>query len=83
MADLQLDILVIPTYNKNTLGVADASTYPNDPPAVSRASIEVTVPGFGTFIKPLVLMTLTYSPLPILESLLLAYNNLFLMEFTD
>jgi len=35
MADLKLDILVIPTYNVLTLGIADASTYPTDPPVVS------------------------------------------------
>lgn len=52
MEDLKLDILVIPTYSKYTLGVADASTYPTNPPAVSSATIEVTVPGFGTIFKP-------------------------------
>jgi hypothetical protein len=52
MPDLKLDILVIPTYNVTTLGVADASTYPTNPPVVSGATIEITVPGFGTFFKP-------------------------------
>jgi hypothetical protein len=52
MSDLKLDILVIPTYNSTTLGVADASTYPTNPPVVSGATIELTVPGFGTFFKP-------------------------------
>jgi len=52
MADLKLDILVIPTYNTTTLGVADASVYPTDPPVVSGATIDITVPGFGTFVKP-------------------------------
>jgi len=52
MADLKLDILVIPTYNTLTLGVADASVYPTNPPVVSGATIEITVPGFGTFVKP-------------------------------
>lgn len=52
MADLKLDILVIPTYNSQTLGVADASVYPTDPPVVSSATIELTVPGFGMFIMP-------------------------------
>ena len=28
MADLKLEILVVPTYNTLTLGIADASTYP-------------------------------------------------------
>lgn len=52
MPDLKLDILVIPTYNVKTLGVADASVYPTNPPVVSGATIEITVPGFGTVIKP-------------------------------
>lgn len=52
MADLKLDILVIPTYNVQTLGVADASVYPTNPPVVSGATIEINVPGFGTVVKP-------------------------------
>ena len=52
MADLKLDILVIPTYNTLTLGVADASTYPTNPPVVSGATIEINVPSFGVVIKP-------------------------------
>ncbi len=42
---LTLDILVIPTYNTLTLGVADNSTYP-DPNTTTDPSIEVCVPGF-------------------------------------
>jgi hypothetical protein len=49
---IKLDILVIPTYNSQTLGVADASYYPTDPPIVSGASIQITVPGFGAFLLP-------------------------------
>lgn len=49
---LKLDILVIPTYNSETLGVADASLYPTDPPVVSSPTIEVSVPGFGSFLLP-------------------------------
>ena len=52
MADLKLDILVIPTYNTLTLGVADNSIYPTNPPVVSEPSIEIDVPGFGTVVKP-------------------------------
>jgi hypothetical protein len=51
MADLKLDILVIPTYNSLTLGIADASTYPTSP-VVSSPSIEIAVPGFGSVILP-------------------------------
>lgn len=51
MADLSLDILVIPTYNTKTLGIADNSTYP-DSPAVQSPTIEITVPGFGIVSVP-------------------------------
>lgn len=46
MAELNLDILVIPTLNTKTLGIADISTYPDSPP-VQSPTIEITVPGFG------------------------------------
>lgn len=52
MADLSLDILVIPTYNKLTLGVADASTYPDSPP-IEAPSIVIEIPsGFDTITIP-------------------------------
>jgi len=51
MADLKLDILVVPTYNTLTLGIADASTYPSTP---SAPTIEITVPGFGIVTLPFV-----------------------------
>ncbi len=51
MADLKLDILVIPTYNTQTLGIADASTYPDSPP-VSAPTINITVPTFGLVSLP-------------------------------
>ena len=54
MADLKLDILVLPTYNVLTLGIADASTYPDDPPIVVAPTIEITVPNFGVAILPFV-----------------------------
>jgi len=54
MADLKLDILVLPTYNTKTLGIADYSTYPDSPP-VQSPTIEITVPGFG-------LVSLPFSP---------------------
>jgi hypothetical protein len=52
MPTLNLDILVIPTYNAQTLGVADASTYPTDPPVVSAPSIEIVIPAFGSIVLP-------------------------------
>lgn len=51
MADLSLDILVIPTYNTKTIGIADISTYPDSPP-VQAPTIEITVPGFGIVSIP-------------------------------
>ena len=54
MANLQLDILVVPTYNVLTLGIADASVYPTNPPVVSAPSIEIDIPGFGTTTLPFV-----------------------------
>jgi len=50
MADLKLDIIVVPTYSTLTLGVMDASTYPDSPP-VTSPTISITIPGFGD--KPL------------------------------
>jgi hypothetical protein len=54
MADLKLDITVIPTYNVLTLGVIDTSTYPDDPPIVTTPTIEITVPSFGIAVLPFV-----------------------------
>jgi len=47
-----LDILVIPTYNTLTLGIADASTYDTDPPVVSSPTITITMPGFAPVSLP-------------------------------
>jgi len=52
MANLKLNILVIPTYNSKTLGITDASIYPNDPPIVSNPTIEITAPGFDLVSLP-------------------------------
>ena len=51
MADLKLDILVVPTYNLNLLNVTDASIYPN-PLNVTSPTIEITVPGFTPMSLP-------------------------------
>jgi len=51
MADLNLDILVIPTYSTKTMGIADISTYPDSPP-VQAPTLEVTIPGFGLVSIP-------------------------------
>ena len=52
MPTLKLDILVIPTYNTKTLGIADASVYPTDPPSVTVPNIGITVPGFNIVNLP-------------------------------
>jgi len=54
MADLSLDIIVVPTYSSKTLGIADASTYPDSPPVVAP-TLEITVPGFGIATVPFVI----------------------------
>ena len=55
MADLKLDIIVFPTYNVSTLAIHDASIYPDDPPLVSGATIEINVPSFGLVTLPFVI----------------------------
>tara|TARA_R110000822_G_scaffold57838_1_gene145026 strand:+ start:162 stop:725 length:564 start_codon:yes stop_codon:yes gene_type:complete len=54
MADLKLDIIVVPTYNTLNLAIMDASVYPDDPPIVSNATIDIDVPGFGLVSLPFV-----------------------------
>jgi hypothetical protein len=54
MPALNLDILVVPTYNTLTLGIADASTYPTDPPVVTTPTIEIDVPSVGNVVLPFV-----------------------------
>lgn len=49
MADLKLDIIVIPTYTTYNMAVVDISTYPTDPPSVTSPVIEINVPGFDTY----------------------------------
>jgi len=52
MPTLKLDILVINTYNTFTLGIADISTYPTEPPVVTSPTIEITMPGFDPVAIP-------------------------------
>lgn len=52
MATPVADILIIPTYNTQTLGIADSSTYLENPADISSATIEITVPGFGVVSLP-------------------------------
>ena len=51
-ANLQLDIIVPPSYSVKLLAVTDASIYPDDPPLVSSPTIEIEIPGFGTKVLP-------------------------------
>lgn len=52
MPTLSLDIVVVPTYNTKTLGIADASVYPTTPPSVASPTIEITPPGFDKLVLP-------------------------------
>ena len=52
MADLNLDIFILQTYNVKTLAVVDASTYTSVPPAVVSPSLAITPPGFNTVVLP-------------------------------
>lgn len=54
MADLTLDFIVTPTYNVNTIGIADTSTYPTTPANVESPTLEVSIPGFFTVNIPFV-----------------------------
>ena len=53
-ANLQLDIIVPPSYSVNILAVTDASIYPDSPPLISAPTIEIEVPNFGKKILPFV-----------------------------
>lgn len=44
-----LDFLVIPTYNVQTLGIADNSTYDTPP---TSPTMQITIPGFGVVSLP-------------------------------
>jgi hypothetical protein len=55
MADLNLDIIVVPTYDTRLLSIKDISTYPTEP---SAPTIEITIPnGFGTVFLPFTINT--------------------------
>lgn len=51
MADLSLDIIVVPTYNLYNMAVVDISTYPTDPPSVTSPTLQIDIPGFDTVYK--------------------------------
>jgi hypothetical protein len=47
MPTLNLDFLVVPTYNTKTLGIADTSTYATTPPVVISPSLDITILSLG------------------------------------
>lgn len=47
MATLNLDIVVLPTYNVYNMAVVDNSTYPTEPPIITSPTIQISVPNFG------------------------------------
>lgn len=49
-----LDFLITPTYNVNTLAVADTSTYDEDPADPDSPTLEISVPGFYSVVIPFV-----------------------------
>lgn len=49
MADLKLDIIVVPTYTTYNMAVVDISTYPTEPPVVTNPVIQIKVPTFNTY----------------------------------
>lgn len=51
MADLSLNILVTPTYDKTLLAVMDISTYTADPPVVTTPTIDITLPGYDDAVS--------------------------------
>ena len=53
MADPQLNILVVPTYNTFTIGVVDASTYPVGF-VIQSPTLLITPPGFDAVSVPFV-----------------------------
>jgi hypothetical protein len=52
MDQLQLNILIIPTFDILSLAVNDISIYPTKPPVVTSPTMEINVPGFGSVFIP-------------------------------
>jgi len=59
MADLRLDIVILPTYNAYNLAVVDASYYPVGSPPVVEPSIQIDIPGFNSIYKDFAIETVT------------------------
>ncbi len=54
---MELKILVLPTYNLETLAVMDISVYDTVPPVVVSPTLEIKVPGFTTVYLPFTIQT--------------------------
>lgn len=52
MAVLNLKIVVLSTHDVSTICVADASTYPTEPPVVTNPVLLITPPGFAAVSLP-------------------------------
>jgi hypothetical protein len=59
MANLRLDIVILPTYNSYNIAVVDASYYPVGSPPVVNPSIQIDIPGFNTIYKDFATETVT------------------------
>jgi hypothetical protein len=46
MASLNLKIVILDTHDIRVMNVADASTYPDDPPVVDNPTLKISPPGF-------------------------------------
>lgn len=58
MEDLKLNIIVVPTYNVASIGVADNSTYPTEPIDVQNPFLQISIPNFDEVIIPFIPGTL-------------------------
>lgn len=59
MAELKLNITIVPTFDVLSLSILDISTYAVLPPAETNPTIEINVPGFGSVFIPYVELSLS------------------------
>ncbi len=57
MPNLKLDFVVLQSNSVMSMTILDISTYPNDPPVVTNASIDIKVPGFDKVTRPFFIET--------------------------
>lgn len=58
MEELNLKIMVVPTYNVASIGIADNTTYPTNPIDVDNPFLQISVPNFEDVTVPFVPGTL-------------------------